>query len=190
MVKWPGSQEPNQAGFQLANGTSESLFACLAQNQARAARFSNAMANLAQDPGFSPEHICQNYPWAKLETATVVDVGGSSGTFGIALAEHFPKLKIIVQDRPDVVQVASKQLPEPLKQQVSFMAHDFFTEQPVKNADVYFFKWILHDWSDKYAIQILRRLIPALKKGAKIVLNEYVVPQPGEVSLLKEREIR
>ena len=70
------------------------------------------------------------------------------------------------------------------------MAHDFFTEQPVKDADVYFFKWIFHDWSDKYSIKILRSLIPALKKGSKIILNEYVIPQPGEVSLLKEREIR
>ena len=190
MMKWPGSQEPNKAGFQLANNTSDSLFACLAKDPARANRFSKAMANLAQDPGFSPQHICQNYPWAELAAATVVDVGGSSGTFGIALAEQFPKLKIIVQDRPDVVQVASKQLPEPLKPRVSFMAHDFFTEQPVKDADVYFFKWILHDWSDQYAIRILRSLIPALKKGAKVVLHEYVVPQPGEVSLLKEREIR
>lgn len=190
MIKWPGSQEPNQAGFQLANNTSDSLFACLAKDPTRASRFANAMANLAQDPGFSPEHICQNYAWGHLGAATVVDVGGSSGTFAIALAEHFPKLRIIVQDRPDVVQVASKQLPEPLKQRVSFMAHDFFTEQPIKDADVYFLKWILHDWSDQYAIRILRCLIPALRRGAKIVLHEYVVPQPGEVSVLKEREIR
>lgn len=123
-------------------------------------------------------------------TAKIVDVGGSSGTFGIALAERFPNLNIIVQDRPDVVELASKKLPEKLKHRVSFMAHDFFTEQPIKDADVYFFKWIIHDWSDKYAIQILRSLIPGLKKGAKIILNEYIVPQPGEVSILKEREIR
>ena len=187
---WPGSEEPDQAGFQLANGTSDSLFACLAKDPARAGRFAKAMANLGRDPRFAPEHICQSYPWAELGTATVVDVGGSMGTFGIALAAKFPDLKIIVQDRPDVIRSASERLSEPLKQQVSFMAHDFFTEQPVKDAEVYFFKWIFHDWSDKYSLQILRNLIPALKKGAKIVINEYVVPQPGEVSLLKEREIR
>ena len=138
MIKWPGSQEPDQAGFQLAHGSSDSLFACLAKDHARAERYGKAMANLAQDPSFAPEHICENYPWVALGAATFVDVGGSYGTFGIALAQRFPKLKIIVQDRPDVIQVASKQLPESVKQQLSFMAHDIFTEQPVKNADVCF----------------------------------------------------
>lgn len=71
------------------------------------------------------------------------------------------------------------------------MTHDFLLEdQPVKGADVYFFRWILHNWSDKYCVKILRGLIPALKPGAKIILNDNVLPQPGVLSRWQENRLR
>lgn len=74
---------------------------------------------------------------------------------------------------------------------VRFMTHDFLLEdQPVKGADVYFFRWILHNWSDKYCVKILRGLIPALKPGAKIILNDNVLPQPGVLSRWQENRLR
>lgn len=36
-------------------------------------------------------------------------------------------------------------------------------EQPVRHADVYFFRAIFHNWRHKYAVEILRNLMPALK---------------------------
>lgn len=95
-----------------------------------------------------------------------------------------------MQDLPDVVADAEKTLPPSLEDRVTFMEHDFFKEQPVQGADVYYFRWILHDWSDKYAIRILRYLIPALKVGARIVLSEYIMAEPSEVSLYQERFLR
>ncbi|KAL1606543.1 hypothetical protein SLS60_003948 [Paraconiothyrium brasiliense] len=70
------------------------------------------------------------------------------------------------------------------------MAYDFFTEQPIKGADVYLMRWILHDWSDVYAIRTLRTLVCALKRKAKIVLHEYIVPEPGETLTLQDRTLR
>jgi hypothetical protein len=48
----------------------------------------------------------------------------------------------------------------------------------------------LHDWSDKYAIKILRALAPALKRGARIFINEAVIPEPSVLSPLDEQSIR
>lgn len=70
------------------------------------------------------------------------------------------------------------------------MAHDFFTEQPVQGADVYYSRWMLHDWSDKYAIRILTSLIPTIKVGARILLSEYIMPEPGEMSSYQQRTLR
>ena len=70
------------------------------------------------------------------------------------------------------------------------MAHDFFTEQPVRNANVYYFRWIFHNWSDKYAVKILKCLTPALKIGARILINEYCLPEPGAVSYYQEKPMR
>ena len=141
-------------------------------------------------PEFDPVHILDNYPWESLGDGTVVDVGGSHGAVSVAIAQRFPSLRCIVQDLPDVVADARTKIPPSLTNQVTFMEHDFFTEQPVKGADVYYLRWILHDWSDKYAIRILRSLIPALKDGARILLSEYVLPEPGEKSAFQERLLR
>lgn len=54
-------------------------------------------------------------------------------------------------------------------------------------ADVYFFRWIMHDWADSYCIKILRNLIPALKKGAKVVIMDAVLPERGEAPRYVEK---
>ena len=63
------------------------------------------------------------------------------------------------------------------------MAHDFFTEQPVKEANFYLLRQILHDWSDKYAVKILRSLLSAMGKDSAIIVMEQVLPDPGDVPL-------
>jgi hypothetical protein len=65
-----------------------------------------------------------------------------------------------------------------------------FVQQPVKNADVYFFRLIFHNWSDKYCVQILQNLVPALKKATRIVINDNVLPEPGELPVWREEKIR
>ena len=138
--------------------------------------------------GYEPVHLVENYPWAAIGAGTVVDVGGSLGVFGIAIAERFPRLNCIVQDQLEVI--ADAKVPSGLEDRVSFMAHDFFSVQPVKNADVYLFRWIFHDWSDEYATRILKALTPALKNDARIVVHEYVLPRPGVLPNHRERVLR
>lgn len=117
-------------------------------------------------------------------------MGGSHGFASIAIAEAFPALNFVVQDLPLVVSSRSRTLTSSLESRITFMPHDFFTPQPVLHADVYFFRWIFHNWSDSYSIRILRNLIPALKPGARIVINDNVLPQPGTLAHWKEERIR
>lgn len=69
--------------------------------------------------------------------------------------------------------------PAELADRVSFMAHDFFTSQPVKGADVFFLRKILHDWSDDYALKILQQITPVMKPGSRILIAEAVAPPTG-----------
>lgn len=132
--------------------------------------------------GCEPHHIVQAFPWQDQAVKLFVDVGGSAGTFSVALARHFKDMKFIVQDLPEVTANGPSRIPSELQDRIHFMAHDFFTEQPVEGADVYFFRWIFHMCSDKYGIKILRNLIPALKTGARIIISEVVIPSYHEVS--------
>ena len=64
------------------------------------------------------------------------------------LARLHPHLDFVIQDRPPVMEKArdvwQKELPEYIKDnRVQFMAHDFYSEQPVKNADVYNLRYIM-----------------------------------------------
>ena len=138
--------------------------------------------------GHESSHLLDNYPWSELGACTVVDVGGSHGASSIALAKRFPAIQCVVQDLPGTI--ATIKIPLELEGRVKCMAHDFFKEQPIKDADIYFFRWIFHDWSDELSTRILRCLIPALKPGAKILIQDSVVPEYGTSSLYKERNYR
>ncbi len=108
----------------------------------------------------------------------------------MAIAQAHPALKLIVQDRPDVIEAAKEsELPKDLIGKVEFMAHDFFTEQPVE-ADVYLFRYIFHNWPDAYAVKILRQLVPVLRPGVRVVVNDHLLPEPNTASLTTEREVR
>jgi predicted O-methyltransferase YrrM len=140
-------------------------------------------------PGNSPSHLLQAFPWGELGAATVVDVGGADGYVSMLLAQSFPQLQITVEDLPHISQEGK--VPLPLKERVQFKAQDFFHEQNVKGADVYLLRWVLHDWPDKQAIQILRALVPALKSGARVLINDNVAPgQAGLMPLIPEQFIR
>lgn len=142
------------------------------------------------DAGFDPEHFISSYDFASLGQATFVDVGGSHGQVSIPIAQRYPNLRCIVQDLPTVIVTGEAQLPANVKDRVSFMAHDFWTKQPVINADVYFFRWIFHAWPDSLAVKILQQLIPSLKEGAKVLINDICMPPPKAISLYQERWIR
>lgn len=204
MVKWPGSQEPNHTvvfdlgfvylpkltvanqGFTFVNNTEDPIFTELSKFPARSKRFANTMEQMSTNAGFEPEHLIEAFSWDTIGARLLVDVGGSLGRFSVVLADKVKDIHCIVQDLPEVVAEGTSKLPARLTDRVTFMAHDFFTEQPVTGADVYFFRWIFHDWSDKYCIQILRCLIPALKHGARVIISDMTLTPPGSVSPYQE----
>lgn len=97
-----------------------------------------------------------------------------------------------MQDYESVIQRGEAALPSELKDRIHFQAKDIFEEQeaiPDKKV-VYLLRAILHNWSDKYARRILQAIVPALKPGDRIVVNDRIVAEAGTASLLVERMMR
>ena len=190
IARWPGSEEPQHTGFALAAGTGESFFENLGRHPERAQRFSDGMHYLQSGPPFDLGHLFADLSWDDGNCpGLVVDVGGSHGSIAIELLLRFPSIeKCVVEDLPEVVETAK--IPDLVESRLEFKAHNFFTEQPVKSADAYLLRSVLHDWSDKYATQILRNLVPALKHGARIIINEVCLPEPGQIPFYQEQIIR
>ena len=147
------------------------------------------MGAAGEDRSHSVQHVVKGYDWAALGKATVVDVGGGIGTVSRILAKHFPLLDFVVEDRADVLVNAALDDPE-IKHRISFVEHDFFQEQPVKNAEVYFIRRVLMEWTDEKAVEILKALKPALKVGALVQVQDFYVPEPGACPLWQERKFR
>lgn len=164
------------------------MFDWLKKNPAQARRFTSAISTLVPS-GRPADFLIESFDWASLGNGTVVDVGGGSGGVSILLAERFPDLNFVVQDLPEAIEGAADKVPSSVAARIKFMAHDFFTDQTIV-ADTYLLRAIFHNWPDAYCVKILRKLMPALKRGAKIIVNDSLVPKPGTLPLLAERNIR
>lgn len=53
--------------------------------------------------------------------------------------------------------------------------HSFFDSQPVQNADVFFMRMILHDWSDAYCHKILSQLRAVAQPHTRLVVIDNIV---------------
>ena len=162
----------------------------LAENPERSRRYENSMKGFMRDPGLGTFHTVDAYDWNILgQDGVMIDMGGNDGEVAIALLRRYPSIKCIVQDQAHVVAKYQDKIPPDLAGRLTYMEHDFFTPQPV-SCELYYFRWILHDWSDKYAIRILRALIPALVRGAQILINDHIIPDPGSVSFYEYKNQR
>lgn len=151
-----------------------------------------AMASFTSGEGYEISHLIENYDWALLDShsGTIVDVGGSHGFVCIELAQRFPSLQFTVQDLSETI-ASAPQLDAPLSSRIKYMVHDFNNPQPIKNADVYLFRWIMHNYANKHAVNILQQLKPALKKGARVLINDYCLPEVGNgCTGLQEKAMR
>ena len=101
----------------------------------------------------------------------------------------------MVQDLPANAdsgrKAAAESLPINVASRVTFQAHDFAQTQPVRGADIYLLRMILHDWPDGEAAKILRNIVAAMDKaGSRLLIMDTVLPMPGSVPVSVERIVR
>ena len=183
------SKGPTITAWALANGSpAKPPMEELQQNHPRRAK---QLADYMKS-GWSKQHPVQilkdNVEWQP--KGRLVDVGGGLGQISIALAEVLPEWSFVGHDFDSVIQRGKAALPDSLKDRVQFMAYDFFDTQPVEGADAYLFRPIFHNWSDNDCVKILQQLAPALKRGAKIILNDFCMPEKGTLTPIEERIAR
>ena len=153
-----------------------------------------AMVSLTGGEGYEVSHFVDGYDLSDIDAKgrTFVDVGGSHGFVCVDLAKKYKNIKFVVQDLPKTIESAPTPITEDSQaaERIELVPHDFFTEQVTKDADVYYFRWIIHNYSTPYAVKILKNLIPALKPGARIVINEHCLLESGMETPWDERVMR
>ncbi|KAF2878031.1 O-methyltransferase [Massariosphaeria phaeospora] len=136
------------------------------------------------------ETLVEGYDWQ--DVRRVVDVGGSDGAVVNALARAYRNLDYLVQSLPQTIENAT--VPQELSDRVELVTHDMFQEQTISDADVYLIRFVLHDWSDKYAVKFLYALILGLgtrdERNKRILIKDTCLPDCGTMSLFDQRFLR
>ncbi|KAK7055354.1 putative O-methyltransferase [Favolaschia claudopus] len=177
---WLIEHEYNKTAFQLSHNTSLSLFDHLKAHPAEFEQWSKSVRSLG---AASQKALINDYPWASLDSKTFVDCGGGHGYLSMLLSQELKNSKFIIQDLPEVVRMTKKNVErEYLDQQkegrLIVEPHDFFQPQPRK-ADVYMFRYILHNWSNDDCVTILKKSASAAPPEAKFLIIEYIPHRSG-----------
>ncbi|KAI0833157.1 putative O-methyltransferase [Hypoxylon sp. FL0890] len=128
---------------------------------------------------FGSPHL-YDFPWGELGNALVVDVGGGVGSFDLQLARLYPELRFIVQDQAVPIEQGfsmwQREFPEALESgRVKFVMHDFFKPNPVKGADIYWMRHVLHDWEDEDCVRILLKTAEAMGPDSRLLVADITL---------------
>ncbi|KAK7340646.1 hypothetical protein VNO77_21355 [Canavalia gladiata] len=152
----------------------------LSKNPAYNSSFNEAMTSDSQMSNLALRDC--NFAFEGLES--IVDVGGGTGTTAKIICEAFPPLKCIVFDRPQVVENLSG------TNNLTFVGGDMFKSIP--KADAVLLKWILHNWTDKDCITILKNCKEAISsngKGGKVILIDVVINEKQDEHKVSELKL-
>ena len=121
---------------------------------------------------------------------SAVDVGGGQGMLLYSFLEANPGLEGILFDLPAVIKGGIAAAPSShVNGRCRRQAGDMFAEVP-HGGDVYFLKWILHDWDDTHAIKILTNVRRAIAPAGRLLAVESMIPCDGRPSFAKLMDLK
>jgi len=124
-------------------------------------------------------HTCDFTPFRR-----VLDIGGGSGCFSIAMAAANPELRCTVMELPTICTLAQSYIAEAgLSDRVDTTTVDMFRAAWPQGYDAHFFSNIFHDWSFETCLDLARSSHAALPPGGRILLHEMLLDDSGTAPL-------
>jgi len=103
----------------------------------------------------------------------LVDVGGGTGVYAIALLRANPALEAVVWDRPEVLRVAAEFAEgSGVSERLQLCAGDMFRDLFPVGADAVLLSNILHDWDRAECVALLKRCREALPVGGWVLIHD------------------
>lgn len=104
-----------------------------------------------------------------------LDLGGGPGTYSIEMAKK--GVSVILFDLPETIQIARKIIEESRANlpNLIFIEGDFLSNEIGENYDLIFISQVLHAFSDKDNMKIIKKAANALNKGGRIVVQEFFI---------------
>lgn len=106
----------------------------------------------------------------------LLDVGGGSGVYAIALAERFEALDATVLESAPVDAIARRTIhASGLGERITVVAADMFAEPWPADHDVHLFSNVLHDWDEADCRRLLAASARALASGGRILVHDMLL---------------
>jgi hypothetical protein len=110
----------------------------------------------------------------------LLDIGGGSGCFAIALVERHAHLRCTVMDLPAMCALAREYIAQAsMADRVDSRAVDMFRDDWPREYDAVFFSNIFHDWSDETCAGLATRAYTTLPRGGRVYLHEMLLDDSG-----------
>lgn len=167
-------------------------------NPVREEQFGKAMTAL---DGLGAVAMVDDGPWGKFKRA--IDVGGGRGHFLHRLLSKFKNLEGILLDRPPVIALAKQAWVKDgpfggtAIKRISFASGSFLEAEslpPAQDGDVFYARYILHDWPPAESELILRNIRKAMgSKKATLLIGECALPDHdtiGPVSAMYQIDLQ
>jgi predicted O-methyltransferase YrrM len=106
----------------------------------------------------------------------LLDVGGASGTWTLALLRAVPGARATIFDLPDAIQQAETRLAESeLADRVRLVAGDFYVDPLPKGADYVWLSAIIHQHSRQHNRELFAKIFAALESGGRVGVRDMVM---------------
>lgn len=179
-----GGGETKKGGWDMYYG--EPVWEYISKVPEEEAEFGRAMAAFSHGP--SGAVISDWKPPS--DDALVCDIGGGMGLLLGEIMLHYPNMKGIVFDRPEVAERAAEHFASlGLTARASTLGGSFFEELPEELAecDAYIMRHILHDWGDEESVKILEniRVIGSKTEKKKVVVSVDHILDTGAPAFLE-----
>ena len=110
----------------------------------------------------------------------VLDVGGGSGCFMIAMAQEHPHLRCTIMELQAMCEVAESYIKAgDVADRVDTTAVDMFRQPWPQGYDAVFFSNVWHDWNFQTCKWLASRSFEALPSGGRIMLHEMLLDDDG-----------
>lgn len=103
----------------------------------------------------------------------LLDVGGGTGIYSIALLQKYPGLKAIVLDRPEVLKVAAEFAESHgVADRMECRPGDMLSGETLPTADVMLLSNVLHDWDVAECRRLIARCAQSLPPHGRLLIHD------------------
>jgi hypothetical protein len=108
----------------------------------------------------------------------LIDVGGGSGVYTIAVLRAAPEMRATIFDRPLVIDLARQKLAEEgLTDRVALAEGDFYVDVLPGGHDLALLSAIIHQNGPEQNVELYRKVFDALVSGGVVAIRDFVMSE-------------